>query len=41
MDGMTKQLYLHLIETVINSPRNDAQMITMLQDGFSNIFKRC
>ena len=34
MDGMTKELYLHLIETVINSPRNNAQKITMLQDGF-------
>lgn len=34
MDGMTKELYLHLIETIINSPRNDEQKIMMLQDGF-------
>lgn len=35
MDGMTKKMYLHFIETIINSPRNDAQKITMLKDGFN------
>lgn len=34
MDGMTKNLYLRLIKTVMESPRNDAQKITMLKDGF-------
>lgn len=31
---MTKDQYLKVIESVIRSPRNDLQKITMLQQGF-------
>ncbi|MBR5604207.1 MAG: hypothetical protein IKW51_08360 [Bacteroidales bacterium] len=31
---MTKEQYLKTIETIINSPRNDTQKITMLKQGF-------
>jgi hypothetical protein len=34
MDGMTKDAFLHHIEIVINSPRNDLGKIDMLKAGF-------
>ena len=34
MAGMTKDAFLHHIEIVINSPRNDISKIDMLKAGF-------
>ena len=31
---MTKEQYLKVIERIVNSPRNDAQKIIMLKQGF-------
>lgn len=33
---MTEEQYLKTIETIINSPRNDTQKITMLKYSFEN-----
>lgn len=38
---MTKEQYLKVIETIINSPRNDTQKITMLKYSFETYVKDC
>ena len=36
---MTKEQYLKTIETIINSPRNDTQKITMLKYSFETFLE--
>lgn len=36
---MNKKQYMKVIESIINSPRNDLQKICMLQDGFGTYLR--